>query len=214
MTLEEVREIRNNSRATEKNMKERMALFGLTFEDVKNNIGLLTDLLNKKFREILADTERQKPKYWVKTNPVKYEKSRPNGTYNYIFITATGTYFEAREVITFCDSGFVGFCGEADDINEIPVLEVFGAWLTNIKKDKNKMAHNEKIEFCGISCVVVKTLINGQVASDNDIITACKWLEQGNASLIGYTEHDGTVDYLIDAVRQVNKNKILKLFAM
>ena len=71
-----------------------------------------------------------KPQYWVRVNPAKYYKGiyAEDGHLIKAAMTATGTYFTAREVITFHDNGDIGFAGEADKINVQPVLAAFMLW--------------------------------------------------------------------------------------
>lgn len=132
MKIKQVREIRNKTRESEAEMKARQSVFGISFKEIEDNIDLLCDLLNKHIAEFNILMRGKKVKYWVSANEPKTRKSKP---FNYIEITGKGTYFEDRELITFCDSGFIGFCGEADKENEIPVLTAFGEWLELIKKE-------------------------------------------------------------------------------
>jgi len=76
--------------------------------------------------------------YWVRVNDAKYFKGEygDDGHVICAFLTAKGTYFTAREVISFNRSGFIGFCGEADDNNTQPVLTAFMAWCEWVKSEK------------------------------------------------------------------------------
>lgn len=131
MTYEQVKQIRDETRGINADMKRRQAIFGITYKQASENLGLLTDLLNKHIAEFNIKMRDKKAKYWVSVNEPKMRKAKP---FTYIEITAKGTYFNAREAITFCDSGFIGFCGEADSENEIPILTAFAEWLKEIKK--------------------------------------------------------------------------------
>lgn len=68
--------------------------------------------------------------YWIRVNDAKYFKGKyaEDGHVICAFLTAKGTYFSAREVVAFNRSGFVGFCGEADNETTAPVLETFCEW--------------------------------------------------------------------------------------
>ena len=132
MKFEEVKEIRDRTNKNDTELKSRQEKFGIKFKDVIKNTDLLCDLLNKHISEFNIEMRGKKVKYWVSTNEPKTRKSKP---FNYIEITGKGTYFEEREIITFCDSGFIGFCGEADKENEIPVLTAFGEWLELVKME-------------------------------------------------------------------------------
>lgn len=136
MNYEKVRAIRDKTRETESLMKTRQAVFGITWEQINENLGLLTDLINKQIKKFNKEMAGAKVQYWVKTNNPKFSKSPQycSPRHNYINITAKGTYFDNREAITFCDSGFIGFCGEADAENEIPILTAFAEWLNIIGK--------------------------------------------------------------------------------
>jgi len=130
MNFEQVKAIRCATRATCEDMKSRQEKFGINWIHILNDLDLLVDLLNKHIAAFNIEMRGTKVKYWVNVNPIKQEFRNP---YNYILITGKGTYFDRREVITFCDSGFIGFCGEADRENEKPILRAFGEWLALIK---------------------------------------------------------------------------------
>ena len=125
MNYKQVKQIRDNLRVTDDDMKKRQNAFGITYNQINENLGLLTDLLKKHIRLFNENNSG----YWVSVKPPKYEHRRP---YNYIFINGQGAYFNNREIITFCDSGFIGFCGEADSNNAKPILTAFGEWLEKI----------------------------------------------------------------------------------
>ena len=127
-----MREIRNKTRESEAEMKSRQSIFGISFKEIEENIDLLCDLLNKHIAEFNIEMRGKKVKYWVSANEPTMRKSN---SFTYLKITGKGTYFEDRELITFCDSGFIGFCGEADKENEIPVLTAFGEWLELVKME-------------------------------------------------------------------------------
>lgn len=129
MDYEQVKQIRDETRATCKDMKRRQELFGITYEQVNENLGLLTDLLKKHIKQF----NKENSGYWTSVKPPYRRHRKP---YNYTFIDGEGEYFHNREIITFCDSGFVGFCGEADATNEKPILTAFGEWLEKIKENE------------------------------------------------------------------------------
>ena len=137
MKYEQVKQIRDNLRATDNDMKKRQDAFGITYTQINENLGLLTELLKKHIREF----NKENGGYWVSVKPPKYEHRKP---YNYILIDGKGTYFNRREILTFCDSGFVGFCGEASDNNGKPVLSAFGEWLEKIGDNVKEQAEAEK----------------------------------------------------------------------
>lgn len=135
MTYEEVLQIKNTTNEDDTLLKTRQKKFGITFLQAELNLGLLYDLLNKHIGIFNIEMMGKKAKYWLHVNEPKKYKSHCN-TWNYISITGKGTYFNKREAITFCDSGYIGFCCEADSKNEMPVLRAFGEWLEMIKGDK------------------------------------------------------------------------------
>ena len=122
MNLEQVRNLRNETRKTQDTMKARQQIFGITFDKIESNLDLLIDLLNKHIACFNIKMANDKTKYWLNINKPRIER-------NYIYLTAKGKYFEEREAITFCDSGFIGFCSKADDKNEEPILTAFGEFL-------------------------------------------------------------------------------------
>jgi hypothetical protein len=129
MTFETIKHLRDTTRETDAQMKSRQEKFGITFTQINDNLDLLCDLLNKHIASFNIEMRGKKHRYWVNVNAPKRCNRKP---YSYILITGKGTYFEHREVITFCDSGFIGFCGEADSTNEMPILHAFGEWLEMI----------------------------------------------------------------------------------
>lgn len=107
---------------------------GLTYDSVKlEHLHYLKELLDEQFirqRKQRMKTH-EKPLYWKRVNEAKYYK----GTYDpdtgamvCAFLTGSGEYFHAREVISFERNGFIGFCGEADMQNKEPVLAAFVEW--------------------------------------------------------------------------------------
>ena len=68
--------------------------------------------------------------YWVRVNDAKHFKGEyaEDGHVICAFLTAKGTYFTAREVVSFNRNRFIGFAGEADDRNVQPVLTAFMRW--------------------------------------------------------------------------------------
>ena len=112
---------------------------GLTYSDITvTDLRYLSTLLDLQFtiqRKYRIQARREdkdgaKPVYWLRVNDAKYFKGRydENGRMLSAFITGKGTYFTAREVISFNYNGFIGFCGEADDRNAEPVLTAFVEW--------------------------------------------------------------------------------------
>lgn len=134
MNFETTQQMRNETRKTEETMLTRQARCGLTFPKINANIEKLIELLNENIGKFNGEMADKKVKYWVRINPIIREFRNP---FNYIFLTAKGTYFDRREAITFCDSGFIGFCGEADNTNEIPILTAFGEWIAELENRKN-----------------------------------------------------------------------------
>lgn len=81
----------------------------------------------------------QKPQYWERITPAKYYKGKydpRDGSMICAYLTAKGTYFTARGVISFYPNGWIEFCPEADSINTEPVLEAFRAWCDWLKERK------------------------------------------------------------------------------
>ena len=107
---------------------------GLTYASVKlPDLHCLRELLDKHFIEqrIARMKDGKKPLYWKRVNTAKYYKGDFNpftGTMVCAFLTGSGEYFTAREVISFNRDGFIGFCGAADSENTAPVLAAFVEW--------------------------------------------------------------------------------------
>lgn len=105
----------------------------LTYKNIDlDDLHYLKILLNEQFN--LQCKERflaqKKPTYWVCVNDAKYYKGKyaDDGSLICAYLTGKGTYFSAREVISFNSDGFIGFCGEADIQNMQPVLTAFCEW--------------------------------------------------------------------------------------
>lgn len=112
---------------------------GLAYSDITiTDLRLLSTLLDLNFtiqrkyrvKARMDDANGAKPVYWLRVNDAKYFKGKydENGRMLCAFLTGKGTYFTAREVISFNANGFIGFCGEADRQNTEPVLEAFVEW--------------------------------------------------------------------------------------
>lgn len=106
---------------------------GLTYASVTlPDLHYLKELVDERFIKQRKErmTEGKKPLYWRRVNNAKYYKGeyREDGTMVCAFLTGSGEYFEAREVISFNRDGFIGFCGAADTENTAPVLEAFVEW--------------------------------------------------------------------------------------
>lgn len=106
---------------------------GLSYSDIRiETLDYLAALLNLKFAQqnVERKSNPEKPQYWVRVNSAKYYKGeyKENGTLICAFLTGKGTYFNAREVISFNRDGFIGFCGDADMKNTEPVVKAFIEW--------------------------------------------------------------------------------------
>jgi hypothetical protein len=126
MTFEQVKGIRDGTSQTDQDILSRLDKFDITFDQVISNLDLLCDLLAKSIAEFNIEMTGKKVKYWVNVNTPKRET---RGKYNWLIITGKGTYFDKREILSISDSGWIGFCCEADCQNEIPILRAFGEWL-------------------------------------------------------------------------------------
>lgn len=127
-----VKQIKQETVETSLLLKTRQKLFDLDFPTINRNIELLCQLIDKNILEYNKKVIEDKPLYWIKCKKPKRWFRNP---YMYILIDCKGTYFNSREAITFCDSGYIGFCGEADSENEIPILTAFAEWLNIINAD-------------------------------------------------------------------------------
>ena len=107
---------------------------GLTYADVTlDDLHYLSELLDEQFIKQRKERMQKglKPFYWRRVNRAKYYKGVYNpftGSVVCAFITASGEYFNAREVISFNRDGYIGFCGAADSENREPVIAAFLEW--------------------------------------------------------------------------------------
>ena len=111
---------------------------GLTYQDITHwHLRRLELLLNQKFIEAALSGNEGRPTYWVRVNDAKNYKGQyaEDGTVICAFLTGKGTYFTAREVISFNKDGFIGFCGDADMTNTKPVVAAFREWCDWVKED-------------------------------------------------------------------------------
>lgn len=121
---------------------------GLTYNDISlEDLNFLEALLNLEFakRTVELYLNPEKPKYWVRVNPAKYYKGEytEDGKLICAFLTGKGTYFTAREVISFRRDGYIEFCCDADMKNTEPVMVAFlnwCDWLAERKEDANGKA--------------------------------------------------------------------------
>lgn len=122
---------------------------GLTYKDIDiRALRYLEIELNDQFNRVARavingthykyDNGEQKPKYWVRVNPAKYYKGiyDPEGNLIMARMTARGTYFTARDVIEFCEGGYICFAPEADAVNLKPVINAFYIWCDWLKSQK------------------------------------------------------------------------------
>ena len=117
---------------TREQAREHFKQCGLSYSDI--------DICALKYLQAEMDSEFSRCRkvamnsgdssYWARVNDAKYFKGQyaDDGHVICAFLTAKGTYFNAREVVSFNRDGFIGFCGEADDNNTQPVLIAFMRW--------------------------------------------------------------------------------------
>lgn len=119
----------------------------LTYADVTlDDLHYLKLLLDEQFikeRKKRMQAGR-KPQYWKRVNEAKYYKGEytPEGKLVCAYMTGSGEYFTAREVISFNRDGFIGFCGAADSENTQPVLAAFVEWCDWLRKEGH---HEQRI---------------------------------------------------------------------
>lgn len=119
---------------------------GLTYSDITvTDLYFLSSLLDLHFarqRKERMEARRRDdatpPVYWLRVNDAKYYKGKYDDHGRLIFaeLTGKGTYFTARQVITFGRDGFIGFCGDAIDKNAEPVLAAFVEWCDEMAEIK------------------------------------------------------------------------------
>lgn len=76
--------------------------------------------------------------YWTSVRFARKYRGqyKDDGSMICAYMTGRGKQFYAREVISFNANGFIGFCGETDDINAQPVLTAFCEWCLELAKKK------------------------------------------------------------------------------
>ena len=100
----------------------------LQYGDITEELlNTLRDMLNKAIKDCKSD-------YWVHVS-FKKPKFNKDGL-AFVELLGKGTYFEARECITFNYDGFIGFCGDADQENTKPITETFVKWCDIVYKNK------------------------------------------------------------------------------
>lgn len=114
---------------------------GLTYADVcRTDLALLSSIINRNFaREREAARKAGEDPYWLRVNSARNYKGNFNpftGSMVSAFLTGKGGYFTAREVVSFCWDGWIGFCGDSDDKNAQPVLEAFVEWCDEMAAQK------------------------------------------------------------------------------
>lgn len=113
---------------------------GLSYSNIKIiHLRMLEALIQIEFEKIKVDDIFEKCIYWDRVNKSKYYKGKYNtdGSLICAFMTAKGGYFNCREVVSFNENGFIGFCGEADGTNIIPVANGFKNWCDWLKEIAN-----------------------------------------------------------------------------
>lgn len=116
---------------------------GLAYSDIKYaDLFFLELLLNEQFNKQLKENflacGLNKPIYWLHVNYSSYNaRYDEHDRITRAFLTGEGSYFDAREVISFNADGFIGFCGEASDENTEPVLTAFVKWCDWLAEKKN-----------------------------------------------------------------------------
>lgn len=110
---------------------------GLSYNDITiDDLNYLKWILNEKFAKLMVERKGSLwgPSYWYRVNDAKYYKGTyKDGKLVTAYLTGKGTYFQAREVISFNHNGYIGFCGEADGSNTAPVIEAFIEWCDHLK---------------------------------------------------------------------------------
>jgi len=120
---------------------------GLNYQDVTlRDLKCLQIFLDEQFvlfRKDVANGVRWP--YWIRVNDAKYFKGHyaEDGSLIEAYLTGKGTYFSAREVISFNKDGFIGFCGDSDDGNTEPVISAFVEWCDWMKRRKDAGGEND-----------------------------------------------------------------------
>lgn len=101
----------------------------ITLDDIHYLKLLVDEQIIQQRKQRMKD--HHKPLYWKRVNDAKYYKGEydpETSTVKCAFLTGSGEYFSAREVISFNRDGYIGFCGEADSENKEPVIAAFLEW--------------------------------------------------------------------------------------
>lgn len=115
---------------------------GLTYDDITvTDLHLLATLLNLQFtihRKYCLRARRDEALYWRRVNDSQKYKGRydEQGRMRCAFLTGRGDNFTAQEVVSFHQSGTIGFCGGVDAQNTEPVLIAFCEWCDEMASIK------------------------------------------------------------------------------
>ncbi len=116
--------------------RELFAKSNFTYNDIFDNRDLLKECVQKRLdihsidhQEIQMIINNKKEKWWFKKG------TRDIECYE---LRVDSNYFDNRECLTLNRDGFIGFCGWADDINRVPIIEGFIEFLYLLDQRKNR----------------------------------------------------------------------------
>lgn len=125
---------------------------GLTYDDITvTDLHFLATLLNlhftiqRKYRlQNFSKEANGMRTNWLRVNDSKKYKGQYDefGRLRCAFLTGKGDHFVAKEVISFNEDGYIGFCGEADTQNAEPVLTAFIEWCDELASIKEVAKHD------------------------------------------------------------------------
>jgi hypothetical protein len=119
------------------NARKHFADSGLAYSDItEGDICVLVMLLNRrlKCKKYIGSISTLRMSQKIKA---KYTTA---GRLKKCFLYINSHYFTQREAISFNESGFINFCGWADEKNTAPVVDAFMEWVNYLKKGDESCA--------------------------------------------------------------------------
>ena len=130
MTTEEAREYFKNKGLSYKDIGP------VDFKQLRSIVGTYLDIYR-------ATTDHAEQMDMKLRKMVPKDKKFDKGSLVRGRILIDGSYFHAREGITFNENGFIGFCGEFSTVNSEPILQAFVKWCDDLAEIKTKIEQEE-----------------------------------------------------------------------
>lgn len=106
---------------------------GLTYDDIGISEYIQLHIIVGTFLDIYRNQTNHAKQMDMKVRKISPRDKKFNkGKLVRGKIQIDGSYFHAREGISFHENGFIGFCGEFSDVNSEPILEAFVKWCDEL----------------------------------------------------------------------------------